>query len=742
MKRILASVLVWGSVVACGFNPPPNPTPIPPPVPVDVVPGLQTHFGARVDMETLEAVHSFGYRMARIDAQHADIPTTLAMIVDTEAAGMAPLIIVRDGDQLVNLPEGLDYELLNEPDINGPTAKVYAGIVERAAKIALDRHQRLWVGVVSNLNQRGFDYLTALGKLPESVNVSVHRYGDNTFDTPHTGYASRAAEVKKLLSIIGTHPYGVSEFGYPTDSQGISVEQAAENIKKEFTFWEDQNASFAILYQLNDGPTDDRGDHYGIRYYSGVWKPAARVLVGPLQTIGVGITFVPKQGGVHVTVGSTGCTSNGDGVAFCYPVLEGKNIVTIDELTPEYYPIEPATVDLTQTTCGTWPNCEIEIALQRKMITRPFEGMIRVDGRIFRTPEGKPWLWNMASEFLLFNDYLDGGDAWISAVCDDVVKAGFNGVRVFGMAHWIPVNERGQRPFNPANYGDRYFTALGEFADALHTRGLYFEFTALADTPLLMPNTHDQRVFLERVASVLSSKPNAFLEYCNEPFDSDNMCGDVLAMGRVPGTVVQASGNGDVRELSDRYVLDYKLDYVTIHTPRDDEWVRKTHDGMDMRDGFSNNGKSFDGAQVPVVLDEPIGAADQAISGKRANNPNWFREYGAGAGLFANGGTFHSNDGIATRPWSEIQRAAAVQFATGVVSLPGDVSLWSYNRGGLGGMPIAHDDNLALRTFAKMTGGLSYVVVVQPQPEWKLIETNGFQCDPLVPQEDVLVCRK
>ncbi len=103
--------------------------------------------------------------------------------------------------------------------------------------------------------------------------MSVHRYGDGSFDDPHSGFANRDREVHWLRAAIGDRPFSVTEFGYPDGD--MSEEEAARRIRVEFEFWAGK-ADFACLYQLNDG----RGTHeqFGIRRLDGSWKPSAYVL--------------------------------------------------------------------------------------------------------------------------------------------------------------------------------------------------------------------------------------------------------------------------------------------------------------------------------------------------------------------------------------------------------------------------------------------------------------------------------
>ena len=272
------------ALTACGPIAPPT-QPVPPP-PTSHAVGVQTHFGALVGADTLSALRAFGFEIVRIDAQTSDIDTTLDMISEAQAAGLQPLVIISRPEHLPWLPEGLDYELLNEPDLNGPPPPVYAELVLKAAEVARQRSQRLWIGAISNLNERGFNYLRDIGPLPHDVGVSVHRYGDGTFEHAHDGFATRESEVAQLRALIGNRPFGVSEFGYPTNRNGwgpftsrITPDEAAILIRAEISFWARVGARWSVIFQLNDGPTEMRENRYGIRAFDGTWKPAARVLV-------------------------------------------------------------------------------------------------------------------------------------------------------------------------------------------------------------------------------------------------------------------------------------------------------------------------------------------------------------------------------------------------------------------------------------------------------------------------------
>lgn len=247
-------------------------------------PCLQIGFGHYESAELLRSVADLGWKVARMDNQRTSVQDTINQMREFEAAGLKPYVIVRDAEQLAQLPSGYDYELRNEPDLEGPSPDEYKKLMWDAAHVARSNGQRLFVGTISNLNKRGFDYLNAILPLPEWVGFAAHRYGDGSFDKPHAPYHSREGEVRGLRSIIGNRPLIVSEFGYPTRTKqdkwgfvalGLSDKESVYRIKQEYLFWEQQGAVFSCLYQLNDGHTQN--EQFGIRGNDGTWKESAYI---------------------------------------------------------------------------------------------------------------------------------------------------------------------------------------------------------------------------------------------------------------------------------------------------------------------------------------------------------------------------------------------------------------------------------------------------------------------------------
>lgn len=252
--------------------------------------GLQAGFGELLGASTLAALKGIGVQLVRLDCQASSPMAAGALVREVLEAGLVPYPIVREAAQLHYLPTGTNVELMNEPDLNGPTPAVYESAVHAISRHAEGAGLHLWAGCVSNLNARGFRYLREAGidEWPASVAVSVHRYPNgDTPTTPHSGFRSRKHEVETLRALIGTRPWGVSEVGYHTGNRAgwldrllgrkrqWTDDQVAAHVAWEWAFWAEMGATGAVLYQLNDGLTSATLDRYGIRRLDGTWKPVA-----------------------------------------------------------------------------------------------------------------------------------------------------------------------------------------------------------------------------------------------------------------------------------------------------------------------------------------------------------------------------------------------------------------------------------------------------------------------------------
>lgn len=255
-----------------------------------MVKGLQAGFGRSIAHE-LPGLKALGVQLVRLDCKGLDATTTAALFQEPLAVGLIPFPVVSSIQQLTKLPAGAHVELLNEPDIFGPSASAYAGLVSIFDEECARRSITLHAGAISNLNDRGFRFLreAKAGSWPARVHASIHWYPHGDWpETPHPGYRSRNHEIEVLLGIIGSRPWGVTEWGFHTAprkgawwdwrKKAWTDQQVAEFVGGPWgwSYWDAVGAGGAVLYQHVDGPNPNDPDHrYGIMRQDRTWKPVA-----------------------------------------------------------------------------------------------------------------------------------------------------------------------------------------------------------------------------------------------------------------------------------------------------------------------------------------------------------------------------------------------------------------------------------------------------------------------------------
>ena len=174
-----------------------------------------------IGVDVCREIRAHGYDGVRCDVQHVP-PAHDDLIVQVRdeavAAGLRVLLIVSDGRVIEHLGPSVDYELRNEPDLEGPTAETYRRLMRDTAQVALDRHATLYVGAISNLTARGLEYLRDLqpdlDALPDAVRVSIHWYPHRLDPRrAHPGFRTRLDEVRALEQVIGARRWAVTETG-------------------------------------------------------------------------------------------------------------------------------------------------------------------------------------------------------------------------------------------------------------------------------------------------------------------------------------------------------------------------------------------------------------------------------------------------------------------------------------------------------------------------------------------------
>lgn len=196
---------------------------------------------------------------------------------------------IKDNGYFLNRP--VYFEIGNEPDI---AVREWRENPRRLNDTFWDCYQlakttrndiKVITGGISNLNQRGLDYLDEFMQesIPNNAIVGFHRYSNGVdVSTPHSGFQSRPHEMNRLRAIAGENrlfctetglsqgPHKVSK-GFPlcwlNNTVWLSEVEQGEAIETEWKFYQKYNIEGMVWYQLRDGLRKSQLlDHYGIHY--------------------------------------------------------------------------------------------------------------------------------------------------------------------------------------------------------------------------------------------------------------------------------------------------------------------------------------------------------------------------------------------------------------------------------------------------------------------------------------------
>jgi len=270
--------------------------------------------------------------------------------------------------------------------------------------------------------------------------------------------------------------------------------------------------------------------------------------------------------------------------------------------------------------------------------TRGFRLQAEVHLRVSRTsfikPDGSTFQWRGITAFRLLEFVAHGKEPEADAYLKWAASQKLTIVRVLAMAD-------GLFKLSPAD-GLRALPRLLEMAER---HGLYVELVALADTAT---TAIDIPRHVEAVAKICARHPNVLLEIANEPVHPTQVKAlhdpaYVKTLARlVPAGVPVSWGsveNGDGFGAGS---------YVTWHAPRGRDWPRQIGaQGAALIRKFKK----------PVISDEPIGAADTAVPGRRDNDPGRFRASAQAAARAGLGATFHYEGGLQARLPTGVEQA-------------------------------------------------------------------------------------
>lgn len=276
------------------------------------------------------------------------------------------------------------------------------------------------------------------------------------------------------------------------------------------------------------------------------------------------------------------------------------------------------------------------------------ERHLKISGARFVNTDGSVFQWRGITAFRLLEFVAHGREAEADAYLKWAASKKLTVVRVLAMADGI-------FQLSPAD-GERALPRLLEIAKR---HSMYVEVVALTGTAVVKL---DIPRFVRAIGAICARHPNALLELANEPGHPTQSASvhDPVYMQSllklVPKTVPTALGSV---EYDDRFAAGQ---YVTWHAPRTRDWPAEIAKGAALVRKFKK----------PVINDEPIGAADQAVPGRRDNQPEHFRQAAAASRRAGLGATFHYDGGVQAKPLSPIELACFDAWLAGLTEIPPD----------------------------------------------------------------------
>ncbi len=252
----------------------------------------------------------------------------------------------------------------------------------------------------------------------------------------------------------------------------------------------------------------------------------------------------------------------------------------------------------------------------------PTGPLLRTKGTHFVRADGSTFQWRGITAFRLLEFIAHGREQDADRYLAWAASQHLTVVRVLAMAHVLFTLSPGD--------GER---ALGRLMDLAARHGVIVEVVALADTgsyPI------DLVAHVRAVGETCGAHGSCTIEIANEPYH--------------PTQSARVHDRAFLRQLRNEIPRDVPVslgtldeagelaagDYITWHSPREGDWPTRIRDGAELLERFGK----------PVIADEPMGAAADAVAGRRDNVPEHFaraaricRELGLGA-------TFHYEGGL------------------------------------------------------------------------------------------------
>ena len=284
----------------------------------------------------------------------------------------------------------------------------------------------------------------------------------------------------------------------------------------------------------------------------------------------------------------------------------------------------------------------VAIALAGAVLLAPQR--LEVRGSRFVAPNGTPFDWRGVTAFRLVEMVAHGEEHDADAYLAWAAAKKLTVVRVLAMAEVL-------FKLSPAD-GQR---GLPRLLDMARGHGLRVEVVALADTAAVRLDIPQQ---VKAIGQICGRYDNVFLEIANEPGHPSHRLADPDRRGHSrPGQGRRRSGEaprrrpaasrrtgglrGRARRATPMSEHVESLQPITWHAPRSGSggWPAQIARGARLVRRFGK----------PVINDEPMGAADRPVPGRRDNDPARFRAAAVASRRAGLGATFHYEGGLQAR---------------------------------------------------------------------------------------------
>lgn len=270
------------------------------------------------------------------------------------------------------------------------------------------------------------------------------------------------------------------------------------------------------------------------------------------------------------------------------------------------------------------------------------------NGQFFMLETGQRWTVIESSDFALYDKWLNGID--IEPVLTQRAALGFNSVRIFGLGRGLAFPGY-TIDLRPDKHGDRYFTKLRPFFQALARHHLYGSFVAFIGQ-IEIPTIGGQLAHWDRLNAYLRDIPNVLVSAMNE--DNVHPLPSLLQLPKPVGVLASHGSNGGTKDgLNGAPPPTPYWDWIELHTNDTFERQRKLgHNCQELSD------------RHPCLASENTRADDRLTRASEAFDS------AAGASLLAGGSTYHSLAGRSSDLFQGAQLDLATAWVEGAKSVP------------------------------------------------------------------------